>query len=91
MLKGSFSLSRLRWLEDVVEMLDLECQKVGFSWVGDGCYRVSEQAPRAYRRGGVVFGNGGKGGKGGKGGREGGDWRCLTGRYTPLSLISADR
>jgi hypothetical protein len=37
MLKGSFSASRLRWLEDVVETLDLECQKLGFSVVGDGC------------------------------------------------------
>ena len=37
MLKGSFSLSRLRWFDDVVEVLDLECQKVGFSCCGDGC------------------------------------------------------
>jgi hypothetical protein len=36
MLNGSFSARRLRWLEEVVETLDLECQKVGFS-VGDGC------------------------------------------------------
>lgn len=37
MLKGSFSLSRLRWFDDVVDVFDLECQKVGFSWCGDGC------------------------------------------------------
>lgn len=36
MLKGSFSLSRLRWFDEVVEVLDLECQKVGFSCCGDG-------------------------------------------------------
>jgi hypothetical protein len=36
MLKGSFSASRLRWFEDVVEVLDLECQKVGFSCCGEG-------------------------------------------------------
>ena len=36
MLKGSFSPSRLRWLDDVTEMLDLECQKLGFSCCGDG-------------------------------------------------------
>jgi hypothetical protein len=37
MLKGSFSLSRLRWFDDVVDVFDLECQKVGFSWGGEGC------------------------------------------------------
>ena len=31
MLNGSVSASRLRWFEEVVETLDLECQKVGFS------------------------------------------------------------
>jgi hypothetical protein len=36
MLKGSFSLSRLRWFDDVVETLDLECQNAGFSCWGDG-------------------------------------------------------
>ena len=36
MLKGSFSLNRLRWFEDVVEVFDLLCQKVGFSCVGEG-------------------------------------------------------
>jgi hypothetical protein len=39
MLKGSFSASRLRWFEDVVERLDFECQKVGFSWDGEGLRR----------------------------------------------------
>jgi hypothetical protein len=39
MLKGSFSLSRLRWFEDAMDVLDLECQKVGFSCCGDGCRR----------------------------------------------------
>ena len=36
MLKGSVSASMLRWFDDVVEALDLECQKVGFSCWGDG-------------------------------------------------------
>lgn len=36
MLNGSVSANRLRWFEDVVETLDLECQKVGFSCCGDG-------------------------------------------------------
>lgn len=36
MLKGSFSLSRLRWLDEVVETFDLECQNVGFSCCGEG-------------------------------------------------------
>jgi hypothetical protein len=36
MLNGSVSASRLRWFEDVVDVLDLECQKVGFSCCGDG-------------------------------------------------------
>ena len=36
MLNGSFSLSKLRWFEDAIEVLDLECQKLGFSWAGDG-------------------------------------------------------
>jgi len=35
MLNGSFSLKKLRWFEDVVEALDLLCQKPGFSG-GDG-------------------------------------------------------
>lgn len=39
MLNGSVSASRLRWLEEVVETLDLECQKVGFSCWGDGWRR----------------------------------------------------
>lgn len=36
MLKGSFSPRKARWFDEVVEMLDLECQKVGFSCCGDG-------------------------------------------------------
>lgn len=36
MLNGSFSHKRLLWFEDVVEVLDLECQKLGFSWCGEG-------------------------------------------------------
>jgi hypothetical protein len=36
MLNGSFSLSKLRWFDEVMEVLDLECQKLGFSWCGDG-------------------------------------------------------
>jgi hypothetical protein len=36
MLKGSFSASRLRWFDEVVDVFDLECQKVGFSWCGEG-------------------------------------------------------
>jgi hypothetical protein len=36
MLKGSFSLRRLLWLEEAIEVLDLVCQKLGFSWVGEG-------------------------------------------------------
>jgi hypothetical protein len=36
MLKGSFSLRRLLWLEEAIEVLDLVCQKLGFSCVGDG-------------------------------------------------------
>lgn len=39
MLNGSVSASRLRWFEEVVETLDLECQKVGFSCCGDGWRR----------------------------------------------------
>jgi hypothetical protein len=39
MLKGSFSASKARWFEDVVERLDFECQKVGFSWEGEGLRR----------------------------------------------------
>jgi hypothetical protein len=42
MLNGSFSLSRLRWFDDVVEALDLECQKVGLPCGGDGCRNVNQ-------------------------------------------------
>jgi len=35
MLKGSTSHSILRWFDEVVEALDLLCQKLGFSG-GDG-------------------------------------------------------
>ena len=35
MLKGSFSLNILRWSDDVLETLDLVCQKLFFSG-GDG-------------------------------------------------------
>lgn len=45
MLKGSVSASKLRWFEDVVEVLDFECQKVGFSCVGEG-FTMSAQAAR---------------------------------------------
>jgi hypothetical protein len=44
-LKGSVSASKLRWFEDVVEVVDLECQNVGFSCVGEG---LRTSAPAAH-------------------------------------------
>lgn len=46
MLKGSFSLSALRWSDDVLETLARLCQKVFFSAGGDGC-SVSRQRKRS--------------------------------------------
>ncbi|KAL5462668.1 hypothetical protein PMIN07_004788 [Paraphaeosphaeria minitans] len=71
MLKGSFSFKRLLWLEEVVETLDLECQKVGFS-VGDGCSVCQSRRHWRYRHVAAEIRSGGS----------------LTGKYTPLSLIS---
>lgn len=41
-LKGSFSQRRLRWFDEVVDVLDLVCQKVDFSCCGEGCRGVSQ-------------------------------------------------
>jgi hypothetical protein len=49
MLKGSFSLKRLRWLDEVVEALDRECQKLGFSG-GEGCIRLAVGFSRFHHR-----------------------------------------
>jgi hypothetical protein len=58
MLKGSASLSMLRWFDDVVETLERLCQKLGFSG-GDGYKSTHQQyalaiivSPR-YRVGGL--------------------------------------
>jgi hypothetical protein len=44
MLNGSVSASRLRWFEEVVETLDLECQKLGFSCCGEGWRKCQYQS-----------------------------------------------
>jgi hypothetical protein len=51
MLKGSFSASRLRWFDEVVETLDLECQKLGFSCCGDGWRKCQPRSRRWTIRG----------------------------------------
>lgn len=65
MLNGSFSLNKLLWFDDVVEVFDLECQKLGFS-CGEGWARSSAtctrgqfpplQVARGLARGGVIRG-----------------------------------